>query len=190
MGVYPFYPRGWRTTVAEVPDPRLVAGLGAVEHLLESRRHWAGHFHRIPFRFSVFLGVFWETRDRWFAAKIAEKQTALLSLDDDATQERAAYRLTGPAYRARRSRSVYDDLAEVWMNSSLHMHRLCTASDILYWHFLQPNQYVRGSRRLTPSERAMAFNPQHPYKPHAEQGYPYLRHLGRHLAYAGSGSTT
>ena len=51
-----------------------------------------------------------------------------------------------------------------------------------YYHFLQPNQYVPGSKPLSAAERKTAYQDAHPARPFIEQGYPLLRQAGRRLA--------
>ncbi len=54
-----------------------------------------------------------------------------------------------------------------------------------YFHFLQPNQYVAGSKPLSDEERAKAHDEDSPYRPVAERGYPLLRQVGAELRAAG-----
>ena len=62
------------------------------------------------------------------------------------------------------------------------MAKLCEANSILYWHFLQPNQYVKNSKALSEEEGKIAFNTEAIYKKPAEQGYPALIRAGYELA--------
>ena len=50
-----------------------------------------------------------------------------------------------------------------------------------YYHFLQPNQYVNGSKPLSDKEKKIAINPNNPYSKHAKKGYPELRKYGIEL---------
>jgi hypothetical protein len=65
------------------------------------------------------------------------------------------------------------------------MHRLCEANGIRYYHFLQPNQYVKGSKPMGRRERAVALRKDHPYRPSVLRGYPQLRRHGAQLVDAG-----
>ena len=77
---------------------------------------------------------------------------------------------------------AYRQLADLWRRSSLQMHRLCAANGILYLHFLQPNQYVPGSKPMGRAERARAFDEQQPYRRPVEEGYPWLQRAGAALS--------
>ena len=67
------------------------------------------------------------------------------------------------------------------MRSSLQIHQLCAASGIQYFHFLQPNQYVPGSKTLSDEERLLVYGAEHPGRKHVEAGYPLLVHEGQAL---------
>jgi len=53
------------------------------------------------------------------------------------------YVMTGPAYYYESESDLFEDLAAVWKRCSIQMHKFCAANGIRYFHFLQPNQYVR-----------------------------------------------
>ena len=65
------------------------------------------------------------------------------------------------------------------------MHKLCEANNIRYFHFLQPNQYVPGSKRMGEKELKRAFLETHPYKNQVERGYPFLAKAGEELVKEG-----
>jgi len=52
---------------------------------------------------------------------------------------------------------------KIWQDSSVMTSLICKLNNIKYYHFLQPNQYVRGSKRLSSQEKKIAFNPTHPW---------------------------
>jgi hypothetical protein len=61
------------------------------------------------------------------------------------------------------------------------MHWLCLANGIEFHHFLQPNQYLEGSKPIGPKEARVAILPQHPYAEAVRRGYPFLRAAGAEL---------
>ena len=66
------------------------------------------------------------------------------------------------------------------------MWNLCKANGIRYFHLLQPNQYVKGRKRLTDKEKLLAIGgPEFPYRQGAEQGYPHLIAAGKNLKQVG-----
>ena len=61
------------------------------------------------------------------------------------------------------------------------MHQLSEANGIEYYHFLQPNQYVPGSKPLHEQERRLAWSENSLYRKAVERGYPELIAKGREL---------
>jgi hypothetical protein len=80
---------------------------------------------------------------------------------------------------------LYEDLVQIWEASSTQMQALCTANGIQYFHFLQPNQYDRGSKPLNDTERKTAFLEDYPYRRGVDQGYPLLKAAGKRLIASG-----
>jgi len=89
--------------------------------------------------------------------------------------------MTGPRVDFSSDAELYDYLVDIWKQSSLQLNRLCEANGIRYYHFLQPNQYVEGSKALTAEERHQAFTEDHPYRAGVEEGYPRLVRAGVEL---------
>ncbi len=75
--------------------------------------------------------------------------------------------------------------ASIWQRSSLAMHLLATGFGIPYLHLLQPNQYVRGAKPLSPEELASAYRPEYPKNAAVEPGYRLLRAKGAELGARG-----
>jgi hypothetical protein len=76
---------------------------------------------------------------------------------------------------------MYVEYAEVWARASLEMAQLCAGFGIRYVHFLQPNQYLPGSKTLTDEERAAAYDPDVAETQRVERAYPLLSARGREL---------
>ncbi len=175
-GVSHLYPIGWHWFV----PPGRLAIMGArtarVAYLEESRRHWAAAFQRAPLRYSVTANLVWLLRDR--------------DLGDEATRRRPEeeglpYRARGPKDHFRDHDEALRELVADWERCSLLIHQLCEARGIRYYHFLQPNQYVPGSKPLSDEERQSAFSEAYPSRPSIEQGYVLMREAGKRLAARG-----
>ena len=61
------------------------------------------------------------------------------------------------------------------------MNAVARAKGIRYFHFLQPNQYVDGSKPMGDEERRGAIKEDHPYRLSVRKGYPVLTDLGKDL---------
>ena len=102
------------------------------------------------------------------------------------TQAKAqSYTMRGPPYAYTTEENLYGDIADVWKRSSLQMKALCEANGAKYYHFLQANQYVAGSKPMKDEERRQAINEASPYRDGVRKGYPLLAKAGESLLAAG-----
>jgi hypothetical protein len=175
-----FYPLGWHEMLAEFDDP--VSDLrGKVVCLKEQRRAWASLFSKRLLRHSVTANLIWKLRDRHLAEAIASTMVRMPL----PRRSGYAHRFTGPREDARDWQGTLRKLAGDWERCSLLIDRLCKAHGIAYYHFLQPNQYVPGSKVFSQQERETAYTEEHPIRPLVVQGYPLLREGGRRLVKQG-----
>ena len=62
------------------------------------------------------------------------------------------------------------------------MYKLCLANEIQYFHFLQANLYVEGSKNMSSKEREVAIVKDNlGYNPGARRGYPIMIEEGKNL---------
>lgn len=177
-GVNPFYPYTWNLHARQAFDSRAaihVANAEAIRARRDTLRSWFAHW---PVSHSVFLLTLWDVLD--------QRQEAALRAETAALREAVAGKgLTlqqrGPAVSFADDESMFIEYAEVWARASLEMAQLCTGFGIRYVHFLQPNQYLPGSKRLTDEERASAYDPDVAATQRVETAYPLLRARGREL---------
>jgi hypothetical protein len=180
-GVHPLYPRAWEYRTQGVSDPRFHRLLGEAAWLERRRAALAVRFSRPVVRRSVAWNFLWRWLDRR-AAGAAGRANERLAAYRTGPRRYAAH---GPAYAAAGGGQVLADLVAVWERSSLAMHDLAEGAGLRYYHFLQPNQYLPGSKPLTPEERRLAIESDQRYRPPVEDGYPALRAAGARLAARG-----
>jgi hypothetical protein len=177
--IAPFFPRNWYGLSSPLMSYETKILVGELGYLRAIRNKFASLVNNSVLRFSNIMNLIWLVSDKYLATAISVKQE---QLSFSTAQQVASYQQTGPKYTYRDNLTLYRDLASYWSMSSQQMARLCQANEILYWHFLQPNQYVQGSKTLSEEERKIAFNPEMIYKDPAEQGYPALIEAGHELA--------
>jgi len=180
--VNPFFPRNWFMKVQALPDPVTQSIVGEITYLRSKRGKWAGVFSKAPIRYSVTMNLIWKYYDSHLAKAISRAQLTLQSYKPTKV---GGYVMTGPSYHFKSEADLFQDLASIWKNSSLQMHKLSTANNIRYFHFLQPNQYIPGSKIMGEEELKQAFLEGHPYKKGVERGYPYLVKAGQELVNEG-----
>jgi hypothetical protein len=175
-GVFPHYPRGWYVRVADL-DPEMRKALGAAVYLRDGRARRAAAFSRFPLRSSLTAGLVWTVLDRRIQSEASRYEALLFGL----RRASEVYQTRGPRAGYRTEAELFRDLSAVWRRSSLLMHRLCASSGIEYYHILQPNQYVPGSKPMGQAERERAWRADHEYRHGVEAGYPYLIEAGARL---------
>lgn len=180
-GVAAAFPRSWYWRVQDVPDPALRRWVGQAAWLEEQRARLARSSSVPALGWSPTWNLAWRLRDRGLARELAGVETRLLSH----APEETGFAARGPWREYASDAELYDHLAELWAASSLQMHRLCAANGARYFHFLQPNQYVPGSKPMGEAERRLAVSAGSPFRVPAEEGYPRLAREGEGLRAAG-----
>lgn len=170
--VFPAFPKRWFERVEQM-DPNLRRAIGALSYLQELRAERVAAFSAGPLRWSLAAGLLWEIADRDVESRIQRAEQALR-----AGEEGGSYQAHGPRVDFGSPEALLAELVAIWERSSLQMHQLCRAQGIEYHHFLQPNQYVPGSKTLTDEERESAWRSDHPSRGIVERGYPQLQQRG------------
>lgn len=183
--VNPFYPRGWDRRTANTINPATVRLVGHLEVIKESKEKWAQVFKNHRLYLSPTLFLLWQYRDKMMARTIFEINQRIRT---EGTKSQT-YTMQGPAYIYKEEGDLYRDLADVWKRSSLQMKVLCDANGAKYYHFLQPDQYVEGSKPMADAEKKQAVNEKSPFKKGVTQGYPALVAAGNELKAAGTNFT-
>ena len=178
--VFPFYPRNWFRMMYNFHDTSMLTMAGEIALLTEKQKKWARALTTVPLRYSIVCNILWEYYNKRLSNEKAEKER-IFQQYTVSKKEDIGYTVTGPPFHYGSDPELYNALVDVWKTSSRQMHRLSTANGIVYFHFLQPSQYVPGSKVMRKEERKIAFKENHPYRQGVEKGYPYLRKAGRDL---------
>lgn len=181
-GVFPFFPRDWADMLGATGDPVRARLIGEITYLRKERGDLAAFFSRGWLPWSPLAACVWTLRDRAVERRIARAQHALETAPDTSARGVTRFASLGPPRAYPTTDAMYDDLAGVWRESSRQMHRLAAANGIRYFHVLQPNQYVDGSKPISAAEAAIAVRADGPYAAHVRAGYPRLQALGQALS--------
>ena len=180
-GVNPFFPRNWYQRTLEVEDRLALRQIGKIVWMQEKRRRWATACQRLP-GWSALGNTVWRAIDRVWLTRIQRENEKLRAPEISSSK---SFRSVGPTLGDREGAVLYQRIADHWTSCSLQMKALCDAHDITYIHLLQPNQYLEGSKTLTPQEQRIAFRADHPYRAGVVQGYPLLVEAGKQLRRGG-----
>ncbi len=181
LGTFPAYPRRWAARVEPVPDAATRLVLGRLSLLGGARIAWAEAATSEFVRWSVTANLLWRARDHLFQRQI-EQAAAKLRRRPSTTP---SFLTQGPDYDGHDAMQTMDDLVTTWERSSRVLGELCRANGIRYFHFLQPNQCVEGSKPLSAEEREKCWAADHPFRAGVVAGYPRLRESGARLALEG-----
>jgi len=182
IGANPAYPRSWPRLVEAAAAPDRLRALGAQAFWTDRRTHWAALLSGPILDRSGLAALTWKVGDRWLIGHIETAKAAFRALSQG---ERLSFSALGPRVEPADDAAMFAALAAIWEHSSLQLANLCRANGIEYFHFLQPNQYVEGSKPLGAEERKVAIDPDSPYAASIVAGYPLLRAGGSRLAAAG-----
>jgi hypothetical protein len=177
--VFPFYPRNWSMIANNTYDSNMLSFMNKINQLRSERIKWATSFSNRLYHYSVTLNIVWRAYDRYLSSELVQNQIALQKYRPN--RQETPYVVTGASTHYLNENEMYTDLARVWKNCSLQMHRLCTANNIKYFHFLQPNQYVPDSKIMGEEELKQSFLVNHPYRAGVVKGYPLLRTISTEL---------
>jgi hypothetical protein len=183
-GVSPFYPQHWRQLV----DTKLSRGqvdAQARARFISDMRIWlASVFSGPMLNYSIAANFIWRVADAQISGAVAAYQMLAVErapIDPTSRLSNDQRAFLGPAFEYQTRRDLYVDIARNWGRSSALLNNSMTAQGGVYLHFLQPNQYVAGSKRLTEHEMRTAIHPNSPYRRAVEIGYPYLQAMGEGL---------
>lgn len=157
------YPPNYRAFVASKAEgPEYLAAAGELVLLDRGRRERAAWLAGSPLRFSLTANLLWSTFDQGDQARMGELREALLELSAPTSRR---YGQRGPVDELGDTEDdpgpLYDELGRVWLESNRHMARLARGIGAELAVFLQPNQYLTGTKPLSAWEREEALSIPH-----------------------------
>lgn len=176
-GIYPLYPAKWSQRIGTYDDPEVLRRIGELRFARDRRVALGRSFDRPPIRFSPTLLLVWSALDRRKSREIHELEARA----QGAIRADRPFQRFGPPFDATNEEATLREIAAFWGRASKAMAALATAHGARYYHFLQPNQYLPGSKPLSAREREIAFEADSPYLRLVTAGYPLLREQGARL---------
>ncbi|MHC4945742.1 MAG: hypothetical protein ACYTG7_22250 [Planctomycetota bacterium] len=180
-GIFPIYPALWRFLAKSASTPELDSLIGDVVVKRALRAHWAQFFLDWGTPYSITLQFIWKSGDRFLKNHI-DKSVLNLTLYESVE---SGYQITGPGTFNLSEDKFWKHTAMFWKRCSVQLMKLCRENDIQYFHFLQPNQYVQGSKPMGEEEREVAISAEHLSRYAVEKGYPELIALADDLRRVG-----
>jgi hypothetical protein len=175
--VAPAFPRRWNRRIDGILHGGVLRLMLLRVQLEQRRAALAQAFSAFPWRRLNLANLVYVVLDRDLERRVVATDHELLG-GEQATGPTAA---NGPQVSFADEREMLAHLARLWQRSSRQLDRLARANGTRYYHFLQPNQYVPGSKPMGPGERATAVNTGSSYGRLVTAGYPLLQRAGREL---------
>jgi hypothetical protein len=180
-GVFPSFPRDWGTRVLERRDTALLRRMGEVVYLQEVDSAWAKRFAAFPWCYSPTARLVWSVRHEWLSRSIIAGYRDTIEL----REKHRSFTAQGPSERFADLPALLRHCVGVWKRSSLELAKVCGGLGIEYHDFLQPNQYLPGSKPMSELERSVTVEAKYPARAAVETGYPMLIEAGRELSSSG-----
>jgi hypothetical protein len=174
--VFPSYPRHWNIYSRKKLDSKvlLIMGKQAVlkDKMIISKKNISNSILQYS-NLSLFL---WKLKTLKNQATFAALENDLRKALDNSETD---YQSTGIYTTVSDTLAFFREQADFWMRSSFQVEALSNSGGFEYFHFLQPNQYDEGSKKLTNEEMQIAYESgPFDYKDAARTGYPMLRRNG------------
>ena len=174
---HPSFPAGWRWRTESFADPELTLEIGQLLYMKDLHAKHREQIQTSPLYKSATMRVIAHLRLQNLQQSIANLQDNL-----DSYEQVDNAHLFASSYDDRGDDMLMEDITETWKQSTFNMHSIAKARGIPSIHFLQPNQYVEGSKPLSREEKRIAFVEDHRFRHSVMHGYPLIEKKGAELA--------
>ena len=170
--VYPQYPQMWSEYFLG-QNPAAMQTIGMITFYKKQRARWAEATGRLEY--SILGNLLWSLGDRYLADRANEQRN---QLRQQRSRERGYnFQLHGPRISFPDRGALDRFNARTWYHSAMQLARMARAGGYRYFHFLQPNLHLPGSKILTPREQKLMKQGRRLGRP-LLTGYPRLRKYG------------
>jgi hypothetical protein len=162
-GTHPSYPRSWANRVANTVSKDLVDLLAERKNLQDAHSSKAALMSNPWFRNSPFSNLLWQLAKTNYNNRISVINQAVETVGQQGSEHRDFnYQAMGPDYDFTTWDDLYQYAVDMWATSSHLMYASAKANNAKYVHFLQPNQYIEGSKLvMSEHEREVALIAEH-----------------------------
>ena len=180
--VNPFYPTNWYV-ISQITNPGYTNPIiDKVKSIEDDRILAANYMKNSIIGGSIFARVLWLNYDN-----LQDNRSKKLKVEfQKQNVMKSSFTTSGPKFTPPKTKmKQYEVMAAYWAKSSKQIQLLANANDIKYFHFLQPNQYVPGSKVLSKKELIEAIQPGSQFGEIVKDGYATLQNEGALLKKSG-----
>ena len=178
--VFMAYPTNWHVRTQDIVDPRRYSIAHELMQIRAQRQQRAQDALSSPMSWSPLYNLVWWLRDLRAQSQKADLAHQYLAGHTEIGGK--SFANAGPIEPLLTEAETDATIVSIWANSSIQMERLCRGNGCQYIHFLQPNQYLRGSKPLSPIEREDLAHPDSPPAKVIERLYPKFLKRGQELS--------
>jgi hypothetical protein len=176
------YPHQWHIRLHDVVNPSETSISYRLLGARAKRQELAARAVTSRLRWSALYCLIWKCRDLMLQRELIAFGSEEMSRVE--TRGRG-FPQGGPKNPSRSIEQMRSEFVDLWKRSSAEMKVLAAANGAEFIQFLQPNQYLAGSKVLTEAERETAYAPGHAYERAVQASYPLLQQQGAQLQKAG-----
>lgn len=181
--IHPTFPRHWNVYSKKVLDPDILFYKGKNTFIQEKQIRKQQFMKSSILKRSNFVLFIWKITDNEYTLQLSENENKIREI---LSKNQQSHQTSGPTYSVIADEDYFTELADYWVRCSKQIHALENSSDLKYYHFLQPNQYLPDSKPLTDQELDIAFEEgDFNYKEAVIKGYPALISHGNILISSG-----
>ncbi len=174
-GLHPSFPRSWEFRIGRENSPEFMDVYARKSALDASLQKAARFANRPVVKYSPLSNLIWKLHSGSVQNQQAMLVTELQNLKSESRPREFMVEELGPEWPFTDWGEFNQHSIERWMRSSYLMHAVATAHGAKYFHFLQPNQYVAGSKVLTAREQQIAILKGQGYGERYRLAYPMLQ---------------
>ncbi len=177
--VFPSYPRHWNIYSRKKLDSRVTLLLGKQAVVNEKRSNNKRFIANSIVNYSNFALFIWKVTDNKLNNEFFQLESEIRTAQKNSPTD---YQSIGIYTTITDTLEFFKEQSEFWKRSSQQIAYMSKQAGFEYFHFLQPNQYVEGTKEFTVEELNIAIESgPFAYKDAAITGYPPLISEGQEL---------
>lgn len=168
--VNPFFPRNWRDLTNTQADEGLYKLIGKTALVKDELKKNTKSVYSSMGKYSITMHLLWSAYCNTKTNELNKLRNSIFFY----APENSLY-INGPQIKETEDK-IKEMIAEHWARSSILIYQVAKANNIHYFHVLQPNQYVKGSKVFSEEEMVKKYylESSH-YREPIETGYPIMQ---------------
>lgn len=151
-GLHPAFPVHWNSRVTSTVDPQYMELYSDKRQLRKEHVASTRFFLIAGIRHSPLMNFVWRILQQRHSSMLFAVEQNITKAGGTNTRG-FDYEALGPDFAFSDWDTFFEDVSQIWVNSSLAINALAEGRGAKYYHYLQPNQYINGSKPLSEFEK-------------------------------------